>query len=196
MSVTNMNLSWRANIWTAVALVVALQSAALIWMIAGRISLLKSGREMIAEVVPVDPRDLFRGEYVVLGYSFSSTGDTTLPSGTKRGDRVYATLKSGEGNKWDLVSVAPAYPEKIEPGQAVLSGIASDVWLNSEKGLAKGRIRYGIETYFVPQGKGRELETMVRDKKIEAVLAVSDIGQAAIKALVIDGKRVHEEPLF
>ena len=196
MSDTTLNLSWRSNIWTAVALVAALQSAALIWMIAGRVSLLKSGREMTVEVIPVDPRDLFRGEYVILGYTFTGTGDTTLPTGTKRGDRVYATLKSGEGSKWDLVSVAPAYPEKIEPGQTVLSGIASDVWQNSDHGLAKGRIRYGIETYFVPEGKGHELETMVRDKKIEVVLAVSDSGQAAIKALVIDGKRVHEEPLF
>lgn len=196
MSDTTLSLGWRSNIWTAVALVAALQSAALIWMVAGRISLLKSGREMTVEVVPVDPRDLFRGEYVILGYTFSGTGDTTLPSGTKRGDRLYATLKSSAGSKWDLVSVAPAYPEKIEPGQAVLSGIASDVWQNSEQGLATGRIRYGIESYFVPEGKGRELETMVRDKKIEAVLAVSDSGQAAIKALVIDGKRVHEEPLF
>ena len=190
----------RRNIWLAVGLVAALQSAALIWMVAGRVALLKSGREMTVEVVPVDPRDIFRGEYVILGYTFSGTGDTTLPADTKRGDRVYATLKQGEGSKWDLVSVSQVYPDKVEAGHAVLSGVASDIWRTEAQGPVsagvKGRIRYGIETYFVPEGEGKGLEEQVRDKKIEAVLAVSSSGEAAIKALVVDGKRVHEEPLY
>jgi hypothetical protein len=36
----------------------------------------------------------------------------------------------------------------------------------------------------------------VRDKKIATVIAVSSNGEAAIKALEIDGKRVVEEPLL
>jgi uncharacterized membrane-anchored protein len=186
----------RRNVWIAVAAVAAIQSAALIWMIAGRISLLRSGKEMIVEVVPVDPRDIFRGEYVALGYTFSGTGDTTLPPNTKRGDRLYTTLKQGEGSTWNIASVSTAYPEKIDPGHAVLSGYASDVWRNTEQATSVGRIRYGIETYFVPEGQGFELQEKVRDKKIEAVLAVSASGEAAIKALVVDGKRIHEEPLY
>ena len=208
----------RRNLWIAVGLVIALQSAALIWMIVDRVMLLRSGKEVTVEVVPVDPRDIFRGEYVVLGYSFTGTGDTVMPAGTKRGDRVYSVLRRSrdepkvdgapnvdapspnggqtQGSKWVLVSVARSYPDKIEPGETVLSGIASDIWRNAEKAIDYGRIRYGIETYFVPEGKGRALEEMVRDKKIEAVLAVGATGQAAIKALMIDGKRVHKEPLF
>lgn len=184
------------NVWIAVALVAVVQSAALAWMVAGRVALLKQGREMTVEVIPFDPRDLFRGEYVVLGYSFSGTGDTTLPAGTKRGDRLYATLKPGEGTKWDFVSVSTAYPVNIDAGHAVLSGTASDVWPNQEQGTVKGRIRYGIETYYVPEGEGHGLEQQVRDHKIDAVLAVNSSGQAAIKALVVDGKRIHEEALF
>ncbi len=186
----------RRNIWLAAGLVAALQSAALIWMVAGRVALLKSGREMTVEVVPVDPRDIFRGEYVILGYTFSGTGDTVLPADTKRGDRVYATLKQGEGSKWDLVSVSQTYPDKVEAGHAVLSGVASDIWRTEAPASVKGRIRYGIETYFVPEGEGHGLEAQVREKKIEAVLAVSSTGEAAIKSLVVDGKRVHDEPLY
>ena len=191
-----MSTPMRRKSWIAAGLVAAVQSAALLWMAGDRIALLKSGREMLVEVIPFDPRDLFRGDYVNLGYTFSGTGDTALPAGTKRGDRVFATLKPAEGSKLDLVSVAKSYPEKIEPGQSVLSGIASDVWHNEEKGIDFGRIRYGIETYFVPEGTGKSIEDMVREKKIEAVLAVGSAGQAAIKALVIDGKRIHEEELF
>lgn len=182
--------------WIAAGIVAAVQSAALLWMAGDRIALLKSGREMLVEVIPVDPRDLFRGDYVILGYNFSGTGDMALPAGTKRGDRVFATLKLSEGSKWDLVNVATRYPDQIQAGEAVLNGIASDVWHNAEKKIDYGRIRYGIETYFVPEGTGRAIENMVRDKKIEAVLAVGSSGQAAIKALVIDGKRIHEEELF
>jgi len=186
----------RAPVWLLVGIVLALQAGALIWMLAGRISLLSSGREMIVEVVPVDPRDLFRGDYVILGYTFSGTGEMTLPAGTTRGDRLYATLKAGEGSKWELVSVANRYPDTVGTGHAVLSGYASDVWPNRELGVVKGRIRYGIEQYYVPEGTGGALEQQVRDKKIEAVLAVSASGEAAIKALMVDGKRVYEEPLF
>ena len=180
----------------AAAAVAAVQSAALGWMIAGRVSLLKSGREMTVEVVPVDPRDIFRGEYVILGYTFSGTGDTPLPAGTRVGDAVYADLKQGEGTKWDLVSVSSKHPDKVEPGHAVLKGIASYIWTSSEQGAIKGRIQYGIENYFVPEGEGHGLEEKVRDKKIDAILAVSASGEAAIKAIAVDGQRVHEEALF
>ena len=95
MSIVTQFSGTRRKIWIAAGLVMALQSAALIWMIVDRVMLLKSGREMVVEVVPVDPRDIFRGEYVVLGYTFTGTGtgDTALPEGTKRGDRVYSVLR-------------------------------------------------------------------------------------------------------
>jgi uncharacterized membrane-anchored protein len=55
-------------------------------------------------------------------------------------------------------------------------------------------VTYGIESYFVPEGRGRELERLVRDKRIAAVLAVDANGTAAIKGLAVDGRLVHEEP--
>ena len=57
------------------------------------------------------------------------------------------------------------------------------------------RIAYGIESYFVPQGEGRAIETT--DKaRIEVVVAVSSSGEAAIKRLLIDGKAVYAEPPY
>ena len=57
-------------------------------------------------------------------------------------------------------------------------------------------VRYGIESYFVPEGKGLELERMVQDRKLAAVVAVDRHGKSAIKGLMIDGRVVYEEPLF
>ena len=57
-------------------------------------------------------------------------------------------------------------------------------------------LHYGIESFFVPEGTGRELEKMVGDKKISAVIAVDGGGNAAIKGLLSEGNRIYEEPLL
>ena len=58
------------------------------------------------------------------------------------------------------------------------------------------RVRYGIESYFVPQGEGPRLEQLARDKKLAALVAVDRAGNAAIKGILIDGALQYEEPLF
>ena len=58
------------------------------------------------------------------------------------------------------------------------------------------QVRYGIESYFVPQGEGPRLEALARDKKLAARIAVDKGGNAAIKGLQIDGVLQYEEPLF
>src|SRR5690606_26923443 len=61
----------RRTLWLGIALVALLQAGALLWMIWDRASLLANGREIVLDVVPVDPRSLFRGDYVILGYDIS-----------------------------------------------------------------------------------------------------------------------------
>jgi uncharacterized membrane-anchored protein len=196
MTRTDDAASSRANIWLAALVVVLLQCAALSYIIYGRASLLRNGQEILAEVIPVDPRDIFRGEYVTLGYTFSSANDIDLPAGTKTGDRVYSILKNTGGSKWELASVNKERPDKIETGQVVLSGIADRVWWREQNGRNNGQIRYGIEQFFVPEGVGKVIEGQIRDKKIDAILAVGADGQTAIKGLSVDGQRVYEEPVF
>jgi uncharacterized membrane-anchored protein len=187
----------RSNVWPAVIATGLILSAALGWMVYGRVSLLKTGQELRVEVIPVDPRDFFRGDYVVLGYPFTTTADLLMPGGTRQGDSVYSTIKPDGGSKWSLVQVTASYPEKIEPGHRVLKGVARYVsWRAKKSEPAPGQIAYGIESYFVPEGTGGSIETQIRDKKIEVVLAVAATGETAIKALLIDGKRVHEEPIL
>jgi uncharacterized membrane-anchored protein len=183
--------------WIAIAAVAGIQTLALAYMLVNRISLLASGREIVAEVVPVDPRDIFRGEYVILNYTFTRGSEIVVPEDTNIGDALYVTLKpAGEPNKWDVVSADAAYPKETAPGNVVLRGYANYVTAKTDTSPARATIRYGIESYFVPEGKGKELEDLVRDKKIATVIAVGRNGEAAIKALEIDGKRVVEEPLL
>ena len=67
-------------------------------------------------------------------------------------------------------------------------------WQSAPAAQGTALVTYGIESYFVPEGCGRELERLVRDKRIAAVLAVDPSGTVAIKGLSVDGRLVHEEP--
>jgi uncharacterized membrane-anchored protein len=180
--------------WLAVALVALLQTVALASMVYGRVSLLKDGREIVAEVIPVDPRDFFRGDYVILGYGFTR-GEVPAPKGTNTGDTIYVTLKPGAAEgQWEVIGQSLTYNAPADPAQVVLKGVVNYVSPASETTPGKASVRYGIESYFVPEGTGRELEQKVRDKKISAVLAVGKSGEVAIKALIVDGERLAEQP--
>jgi uncharacterized membrane-anchored protein len=181
--------------WAAIALVALVQTIALASMVYGRVSLLRDGREMVTEVIPVDPRDLFRGDYVILGYKFG-TGQVPVPKGTNQGDNVYVTIKETAPEQWEVVSTSASREQPADPSQVVLKGIVDYVYFTGENQQPTASVRYGIESYFVPEGTGRELEEKVRDKKISAVLAVGGSGDVAIKALVVDGERIHQEPWF
>jgi uncharacterized membrane-anchored protein len=56
-------------------------------------------------------------------------------------------------------------------------------------------VRYGLESYFVPQGEGKKIEQIPRGR-LEVVASVAASGQAAIKRLLIDGSPVYDEPPY
>jgi len=59
-----------------------------------------------------------------------------------------------------------------------------------------GRPGLYLEDFFVPEGTGRELEKLVGQKKLDALIAIDDAGNAGMKGLMVEGKRVYEEPLL
>jgi uncharacterized membrane protein len=68
--------AWEKSLLT---LGMAFQLTVLIGMIAGRTAMLQSGETVLLRVTPVDPRDLFRGDYVTLGYDFSRAPSEGIP---------------------------------------------------------------------------------------------------------------------
>lgn len=182
---------------TALIAVALLQSLVLAWMVFDRVSLLTNGREIKAAVVPVDPRDIFRGDYVTLGYGFSTGAEMALPEGTRQGDTIYAVLKSSGPAEWTLAAVSEKEPDVSGDGEVVLKGIVDFVRRGSQPGASTvGRLRYGIERFYVPEGRGLDLEAQVREKRIVAVLAVGGDGKVALKGLEADGKLIAQEPLL
>ncbi len=58
------------------------------------------------------------------------------------------------------------------------------------------RLNFGIERYYVPEGRGRAIEDSQRERRITAVVAVDPKGAPVIKALQEDGRQLYQEPLY
>lgn len=175
----------------ALAIVALAQTGVLASMVVDRTLLLSNGREITLPIVPVDPRDLFRGEYVRLGYDVNTVPAMLLVGPPPpRNATFYVTLEKNPQGGWTPVKVTAARPNETNPDRVVLKA-------RSRFPFASGtRVTYGIESYFVPEGQGRRLEDLAREKRMAARIAVDGRGNAAIKGLVIDGVQQYEEPLF
>ena len=185
------------NTLLSLAVVALAQTGVLGYMVADRVHLLNSGREITLPIVPVDPRDLFRGEYVRLGYPVSTVPVRLLDGPPPRDNApFYVVLEKSPGGAWQPQKVATgAMPQETSPDRIVLKARAA-YWPKAGSPEATARVRYGIESYFVPEGQGRKLEDLAREKRMAALVAVDGKGNAAIKGLIVDGVLQYEEPLF
>lgn len=167
-------------------------------MILGRAGILREGAEIRLAVEPVDPRDLLRGDYVVLGYPISRI-DRSLIGGTDgrdlKGRWVYVRLSRDDAGSFSPVAAMldePSAAERLE-NEIDLRGIVTS---EPGSGEATVQVAYGIERYYVPEGEGRAIEDAMRQDRFEIVAAVDEDGTAQIKALLHDGRAIYREPLF
>lgn len=182
------HLPWPARVvdWCAlhqrqiVALGVAFQSLVLVAMIVQPLRTLATGDTILLRVVPVDPRDLFRGDYVILGYDISRpTRDGSAAFATWEtlyqlaGQTIYTRLApDADGKHWH----ANGYQLDPPTEGKFIRGVV-------DKG---GRVEYGIEQFFVQEGQGLEYEQAVSHQKLSAEIVLDGHGHAQIKRLVIE----------
>lgn len=241
---------------TKFLIIVCLQVLLLLGIMVYRQYWIMTGDKVVLKTVPVDPRDIFRGDYVNLSYEISSltvdsasqkpefqpnqpifidlgmNGDGTSyasavgrerPSsgrfiqGKVRYERVESTwdvkLREDGGSlrelrprwltglkKGDSITVCPGSQDsvftfykddaayKTPCGQNVspVHGVVEDV---TETKTRKVNVEYGIESYFVEEGKGIEIEQgrNVRGP-IKVEVALRSDGKAIISRLVLEGK--------
>ena len=178
-------------------LVVVLQTAALVGMVAAKQHTLITGTPIVLETEPIDPRSLFRGDYVRLNYAISSLNYADLEGDKdfERRDQVYVMLREG-GKFWKAVSIHRAMPD-YGPESVIIRGEVqySGIWTG--EGNHDGiNVRYGIENYFVPEGEGMALERPAEGETVSIMIAVDKKGDSAIKAVLINGSVRYEEKLF
>jgi uncharacterized membrane-anchored protein len=156
------------------------------------------GKIIYLKVQPVDPRDIFRGEYVVLSYDIDRLALLDLPAPENRprsnleprnGTVVYVQLKP-------VPSRVPGVPMQYKP-VSISKTLQPDV-INLEGRVGNGRtpsgLDFGINALFLQENKGRQIEDCIRaGKDVFAEIAVSSAGRARVKNLVINGKKVLPE---
>lgn len=169
-----------------------LQIAFIGWMIAGRAAILRDGADVTLAVEPIDPRDLLRGDYVVLSYPISILTDDLAPQGAERGDVIYVRVAPGADGVY-----RPIAASLDAPPQAALSENEVDI-RGFVRSAAYGRIHslFGIERFYVPEGQGRGIEENMRQDRFEVVVAVGANGAAQIRSLLHEGWPVYSEPVF
>ena len=191
----------KRQIFGRLALVALIQTGVLGTIVYNRLHLLRTGREIVLPVIPIDPRDIFRGDYVRLGYPISSfdfavTKEKPMPTGLRYGGPVYVVVKPDGDVPWKVVGLSADYPKDVSADAAVLKGRITNLYDGQTAEIARLSVNYGFESFFVPEGTGKSLEQQLRDHKIETVIALGPDGTAAIKGLVVDGQRHFDPPLF
>ncbi len=152
----------------AFAALVALQALVLVGGAVAEEWRLARGDDVVLRTMPVDPRDLFRGDYVVLAYEISEFH----AQGVEPGDVVFVELAERDGI-WRAVRLHRRPPES---GATFIRGEVR----------RPGWIEYGIEAYFVPEGRGWEIES---GRNVDVAVSIDRAGRARIRYLIVDGRR-------
>lgn len=155
---------------------------------------LRTGTEVVLKTLPVDPRDLFRGDYVTLNYEISTLDMEKVEAENSYfyyGDPIYLALelKNGYGIPKKIYATPPE-------NELYIKGKVNDIiydWESEEGTIRELRIDYGIESYFVPEGRGIEIEKEQQTgrKQVDAKVIIDKYGNAVIKSLLIDGKEIE-----
>lgn len=162
--------------------------------------LLATGQEIILQTAPIDPRDIFKGDYVRLDYSFSKVpvsklNDDLLNTGLKKGQKVFLSLDINnrgiaQGNH---LSLTPPQDSLYLVGRVKSHWPYHNYqkWSESNKKPAETfqpvMVKYGLEQYFVEQGSGLEMEKIRGTRNSFQVpmlmhVAVSDTGDSVIRS--------------
>jgi uncharacterized membrane-anchored protein len=143
-----------------------------------------TGNTIYLKVRPVDPRDLFRGDYVILGYDINTVPapDVTPMRGSRQYVQLRAVPSGVDGVREEYVYESVSN-EPVD-GAVNLAG-------RVEYASGELRLNYGIDALFVQEGAGREIENAIRSGgPVFAEIAVTPNGSARVRALIIEGQRV------
>ena len=171
-----------------------LQLVLILLMVGDRILILRNGTEVMLQTRPIDPRDLLRGDYVTLGYDIS-----TLPAGDLANQPVdgetavlFVKLAPRPDGFFTAVSVHRT-PVPLASGEVLIRGRIGRGSMCGDKDnqifCNTLRLDYGIESFFVPQGEGKSIESARNEGKVAIIAAVAPGGRAAINGCCLTASR-------
>jgi uncharacterized membrane-anchored protein len=190
---------FRLSPLVAAIVAAALQTAVIGYMVESRASILRSGADIKLKTLPVDPRDLLRGDYVILSYPISTipksivTGE--VPQGGTRA-RLAVRLQPGADGLWTATEASFGALAPKEGG-VVLRTLPLDFYTSVAGGIPDTLfVQYGIERYYVPEGEGRVLEDARNQEELVVEVRVGTDGTPQIARLILKGEPIYDEPLY
>lgn len=138
-----------------------------------------SAPTMWLQVLPVDPRDPLRGDFAILNFEASNVPP---PEGwaENASGRLWVRFAPGDDGLHRAVASTYERPGDLGPGEfAAMAWPWGRAW--NDESLV--RVRYEIEKFFVPEGKG---ELPPGDTRAE--VAITPRGALQLKRVWVDGR--------
>lgn len=153
----------------------------------------ESGARVLLTTQPVDPRDLLRGDYMILRFAISDVPRSKLIGEIPDepvGKQIYVAL-APVGKFYQLSSASFA---TITPpaGQVVIRGVIDERnrWSRNDADSAVSKrafsVTYGLERYYVPEGTGTPSGALTME------VSVAKNGESQIREVFLDGKPFRE----
>ena len=149
------------------------------------LAVLTFGQELRLSTEPVDPRDLFRGDYVTLRFSIESLDGSLVKDDNQRTvlasryidgyiPYIYVTLSPGDDGIWQAVEISAKPPKE-------------GLYLRAR--IHRNTLDYGdyLKRYYVQENTGRKLELAAQRGEIVAV-AKAWMGRVILTSLEIKGQ--------
>jgi uncharacterized membrane-anchored protein len=169
-------------------ILVAVQALGLLSLAAFHERRLETGAVVLLETERVDPRDLLRGDYLILNYRISRLDPGLLPGEVRgrlpAGQVLYVALApQGEFHHATRAALKPIDPD---PGEVVLKGRLRHETPDLSPGGRSLVIEYGLERFFVAEGTGNPVG------KLTVEASVDKGGKGRIRQVYLDGRPFSE----
>lgn len=149
------------------------------WVIKSEYILI-TGRKVLLKTIPVDPKDLLMGDYVILNYNISQIPERYKNTKYSLNEDVYVVLKTDKDNIATIDRIQtvrePDKPLYIK-GKITKCNTIIPLWENG------ACINYGIESYYVKEHTGKDLEKNLRDGALVKI-SIDRHGNAKVKEFV------------
>lgn len=165
-------------------------------MVFDSVLVLKKGTEFKFKVRPVDPKDPFRGKYIVL--DFEATDFTSYDSVWHKNQDIMVFIKKDEDGYAMITNILPGHlqdnyeGELNEENNCVNAKVAYVYYNYYDDGVHLVRVKYPFTRFYMEESKALPAEQLyreaMRDSTITAYAEVNlKMGEAVLNDVKVDG---------
>lgn len=147
--------------------------------------ILITGRKVFLKTIPVDPKDLLMGDYVILNYDISPIPERYKNTKYFPNEEVYVVLKTDKDN---IAAIDRIQTERKPHEPLYIKGKISKCNTINPLWKTGTCINYGIESYYVKEHTGKNLEKNLRDGALVEI-SIDRHGNAKVKGFADTNNR-------